>query len=90
MKLAVLIGASSKTKESPLVPLMTGTFRLIVTGLKDSSFDVVFEDGISCQLGDVLTGDRNFKLVRTKEGTEGHSICVYAERVDGNELTESA
>ena len=90
MKLAVLIGASSKTKESPLVPLMTGTFRLIVTGLKDSEFEVVFEDGTSCQLGDLISGSRNFKLVRTKEGTEGHSICVYAERVNGNELTESA
>lgn len=83
MKLAVLIGASSKTKESPLVPLGEGTYKLVATGLHDSQFLVGFEDGTFAKLGDPILGGRNIKLVQQRAGTEGHSICVYAERIDG-------
>lgn len=91
MKLAVLIGASSKTIESPLVPLGAGKHKLVVTGLKDSTFILMFEDGTCAQLGDTVEGSRAFKLVRQKQGTEGHSICIYAETVNGgDESSESA
>jgi hypothetical protein len=84
MKLAILIGASGKTKESPLVPLSAGKHKLIVTGVQDSTFLVMFDDGSCAQLGDTLEGGRTIKLVQQKEGTEQHTICIYAELVDGN------
>lgn len=91
MKLAILIGASGATKESAHIPLGAGRHKLIVSGMHDSDFLVMLDNGSSLRLNDPIPGDQVIHLVRHKKGTEASTICIYAERIeDGDELNESA
>lgn len=87
MKLAILIGASGATKESPRVPLAEGNHKLIATGLHDTQYLVQLDDGNFCQLHETIPGGQSIKLIQDRAGTEDSSICIYAERIeaDGNE-----
>jgi len=84
MKLAILIGASAQTLESPLVPLAKGKHRFITQGLHDSIYDIHSGDKITLWNKDVIVdGDCNIQLKQRIKGTEGvGSICVYSELIE--------
>jgi len=80
MKIALLIGASGSTKEGPTVPLGSGKFKLVCQSLKDSVFDVVYDNGMRRKLVPdmIIEGPSNIKLQMLRPGTERNEICVYA------------
>jgi hypothetical protein len=97
MRLAILIGASKDTKESPLVPLGVGEWKMVSEGLHDSVYEVLYENGMRSKFagginGSIVIGGQAIKLQQVNQGTErAGSINIFAEEYnpDGYEPTES-
>lgn len=97
MKLAILIGASKDTLESPLIPLAKGKHRFHVQGLHDSEYQIVYDTDkrglFNSKTLLALVEPSNIKLQQVKKGTEhAGTICIYSELIpegdDGTIITQ--